>query len=379
MLNYEYPPLGGGAGKATQAIAQQLATMGHDVDVITSNIEFSYNETVDNGVKVHAVPSLRKGIHDCGFRGAITYLFFAYFKVHKLFFKSTYDIVHYFFSLPTAFISLLPGKHRQVPYVVSLRGSDVPHYDLYNKKLELFHWFFLPLTKFIWKRARAITAVSTSLKQIALQINTNKKIQVIPNGIDINMFTSLTRTRRTENEFHLITVSRLIKRKGIQNVLQSLAEMKDDSIKLTIIGEGNYETELKKICNNLGLSNSVSFIGFRERNTLPEYFSQSDLFILPSLAEAFGNVIAEAMACGLPIISTNEGGIPDLVNTENGILIKPGSVEEIKAAIIAMRTNEQMRKKMSEANINKMREQFKWEKVALAYKDLYERSLNDLQ
>jgi glycosyltransferase involved in cell wall biosynthesis len=57
LLNYEYPPLGGGAGKATQAIAQQLAAMGHNVDVVTSNIEFSYNETVDNGVKVHAVPT----------------------------------------------------------------------------------------------------------------------------------------------------------------------------------------------------------------------------------------------------------------------------------------------------------------------------------
>jgi glycosyltransferase involved in cell wall biosynthesis len=379
LLNYEYPPLGGGAGKATQAIAQQLAAMGHNVDVVTSNIEFSYNETVDNGVKVHAVPSLRKGIHDCGFRGAITYLFFAYFKILRLFSFKNYDVVHYFFGLPTALIALLPGKHRQVPYIVSLRGSDVPHYDQYNKRLELFHRFFLPLTKFIWNHAKAITAVSTSLRQTALQINTNKPIEVISNGIDTDMFTPLSNTKRTNNEFRLVTVSRLIKRKGIQNVLQALAEIQDDSIKLAIIGEGNYETELRNICNNLGLNSSVSFMGFRKRDALPEYFSQSDVFILPSLAEAFGNVIAEAMACGLPIISSNEGGIPDLVNDENGILINSGSIEEIKAAILKMKTDEQMRRRMRKSNIGKIRENFKWEMVALAYYKIYLKSISDYQ
>ena len=77
LLNYEYPPLGGGAGRAMQSIAKELSKMGHGVDIITSNTQFSYNYILDDGVKVYKVPSLRKGIHDCGLRGAITYLFFA--------------------------------------------------------------------------------------------------------------------------------------------------------------------------------------------------------------------------------------------------------------------------------------------------------------
>ena len=119
-------------------------------------------------VKVYTVPSLRKGIHDCGIRGALTYLFYAYFKMLKLFRYKKYDIIHYYFSLPTAFLSVLPGKHRRVPYIISLRGSDVPNYDIYNKKLELLHKFCLPLTKLIWNRAKAVIAVTTSLKQTAL-------------------------------------------------------------------------------------------------------------------------------------------------------------------------------------------------------------------
>jgi len=98
LLNYEYPPLGGGAGRAMQSIAKQLVEMGHDVDIITSHTKFSFNSILDGGIKVYAVPSLRKGIHDCGIRGAFTYLFFAYLILLKLLHHSKYDFVHFFLS-----------------------------------------------------------------------------------------------------------------------------------------------------------------------------------------------------------------------------------------------------------------------------------------
>lgn len=376
LLNYEYPPLGGGAGRAMQSIASQLTAMEHEVDILTSNITFAYNDTVDNGIRVFAVPSLRKGIHDCGFRGAFTYVFFAYFKMLKLFRYKKYDIVHYYFSLPTAFLSLLPGKHRRVPYIISLRGSDVPNYDIYNKKLELLHKLCLPLTKLIWNRAQAVIAVTTSLKRTALLTCPHQAIDVIPNGLDTNVFVPMPDAKRNDNKFRLITVSRLIERKGIQHILNALSEINDESIRLMIIGEGNFEDELRNICDKHGLNNVVTFMGFRRRNTIPAYFAQSDVFILPSLAEAFGNVIAEAMACGLPIIGANEGGIPDLVGEENGILVEPGNVEQIKSAIIAMKINEEMRIRMGKANTVKIEQKYKWEKVALAYKDIYVKSLN---
>jgi len=376
LLNYEYPPLGGGAGRAMQSIAKQIAAMGHDVDILTSNITFGYNDTIDYGIRVFAVPSVRKGIHDCGFRGAFTFVFFAYFKILKLVRYKKYDIVHYYFSLPTAFLSLLPGKHRCVPYIISLRGSDVPNYDIFNKKLELLHLIFLPITKLIWKRAKAVIAVTTSLKQTALNTNPNQLIDVIPNGIDTNIFSPAVDYKGNDNKFRLITVSRLIERKGIQYVLNALSEINDESIHLTIIGEGNFEDELRDICEKHGLNNVVTFMGFRRRDTIPAYFSKSDVFILPSLAEAFGNVIGEAMACGLPIISTNEGGIPDLVGEENGILVEAGNVVQIKSAIMAMKTNEEMRIRMGKTNRVKIEQKYKWEKVALAYNRIYEESLN---
>ncbi len=376
LLNYEYPPLGGGAGRAMQSIAKHLVAMGHSVDIITSSTKFSFNYILDDGIKVYAVPSLRKGIHDCGLRGALTYLFFAYFKLLKLLRSNRYDFVHYFFSLPTAFLSILPGRHLKLPYIVSLRGSDVPNYDIHNKKLELLHRVYSPVTKLIWNRAKAVIAVTSSLKQTALLTSPNQLIEVIPNGIDTNIFLPVTGFRRNDDKFRLITVSRLIKRKGIQYILKALSEMKDNSISLTIIGEGNYENELRKMSKNLGLSNVVTFMGFCKRDVIQSYFWQSDAFILLSLAEAFGNVFAEAMASGLPIIGAKQGGILDLVGEENGILVDPENFSQIKCAILSMKNNKEMRIKMGKVNTEKIELKYKWEKVALAYNNIYEEILN---
>jgi L-malate glycosyltransferase len=383
LLNYEYPPLGGGAGRAMQSLAKKFSAMGDNVEIITSNTSFKFSKVQDQGLKIYMVPSLRKGIHDSGLRGALTYLFFAYFKLLKLSYQNKYDIIHYYFSLPTAFLSILPGKHRKLPYIVSLRGSDVPKYDVYNKKLNLLHKIYLPITKHIWKKANAVIAVTTSLKQIALRTNPNQKIEVIPNGINTNVFSPSAEHIQNNGEFRLITVSRLIKRKGIQNVLKALAEIrkslppgKGNVINFTIIGEGNYESELKTMTNKLGLNNVVRFLGYLPTNDIPSYFRQSDAFILPSLAEAFGNVVAEAMACGLPIIGADEGGIPDLVNEENGILVQPENISQIKSAIITMINDKEMRLKMSNTNVKKIAQNYNWDAIAIAYKDIYMKNVN---
>lgn len=376
LLNYEYPPLGGGAGRAMQDIARQLTKIGHDVSIITSNTNFSFGFKTDDKVKIYFVPSIRKGIHDCGLRGAITYLFFAYFKLLKLCHISNYDFVHYFFSLPTAFLSVLPGKHSKLPYIVSLRGSDVPNYDIYNKKLQFLHKLYMPITKRIWKKAKSVVAVTKSLKQTALLVKPNQVIEVIPNGIDTNIFVPSVRCRSNDNMFNLITVSRLIKRKGIQYIFKALSEINDNSICLKIIGEGNYENELKKLSNNLGLNGNINFLGFYNRESIPYHLWQSDVFILLSLAEAFGNVIGEAMACGLPIIGANKGGIPDLVDEENGILVDPEDIAQIKSSIITLRNNKDMRIKMGKINAKKIATKYNWKHIAETYSNIYTQNLN---
>jgi glycosyltransferase involved in cell wall biosynthesis len=372
LLNYEFPPVGGGAGKATYNLAAELALLGHQVDVLTSKTKGQPTKEKMLGFTVYRVMSWRKGIHDCGFRGAFTYLFFAIFKFLQLTRKNKYDAIHYFFGLPTGFLSLLPGPHNQTPYFISLRGSDVPGYDKYNKSLEKVHRLLAPLTRRIWKNAERIIVVTNSLKETALLTAPSQKFHVIPNGVESIFLKSVPLVNPKSAGLKLISVARLIERKGIQHILYALADLKDPDISLSIVGSGNFEAHLKKICKDLSLDGVVTFYGFCDPRGLPELYAGSDVFILPSQAEAFGNVFAEAMACGLPVIGTDIGGIPDLVGKENGVLIRPGDIDQIKHAIVTLKKSHNLRMHMQLANRKKITEQYRWNSVASQHIEAYQ-------
>jgi glycosyltransferase involved in cell wall biosynthesis len=372
MLNYEFPPMGGGAGNATDNISKEMVKMGHDLTVLTSGYGHLPKFVLKDGVKIYRVSSWRKGIHDCGFRGAYTYLFFAAFKLLSLKKTDQFDIIHYFFSLPTGLLSLVPWAFRRTPYIVSLRGSDVPYYDIYNSKVHFLNLALKPVNKYIWKKAKKVIALSEGLKTTALKSATNQPIGVIPNGVETELFKPNSNGRQPGNQLRLITISRLIKRKGIDHILKALAELRDEKIGLMIVGTGSYEDYLKKLCTKLKLNDIVKFYGYCSREELPKLYNNADVFILPSLAESFGLVFAEAMACGLPIIGAKTGGIVDLVLKENGILVEPGSIDEIKEAIVEMRKkSNDMMQNMGKANRRRIDTYYSWKDVAQKYLDLY--------
>ena len=344
LLNYEFPPMGGGAGRATFNISKELVQLGHDVDVLTSKITGFKSVENFEGLTVYRVKSCRKNIHDCGLVGAFVYVFFAYFKLLKLVRKNDYDILHYFFSMPTGLLTFLPGKHKKIPYIVSIRGSDVPHYDRFNRRLELIHSLLKPLTKRIWNKANAVVALSKSLRQTALETDPEQEIDIIRNGISTDIFNPLA-SDNTGKSLKLVAVCRLLERKGIQYVLAAMAELSDPNISLKIVGLGNYETELKRLCKHYSLESAVSFHGYCKNEELPLVFRDSDVFILTSLAESFGIVFLEAMSCALPIIGGRTGGILGIISEENGILVEPTDVKEIKNAILKMMTQPGLRKK----------------------------------
>ncbi len=372
LMNYEFPPTGGGAGRATYNIARQLARFGHDVDVLTSryNGQKHYEET--DGITIYRVPIFRESIHECGFCGAFVYVFFAYLQLHRLLSKKEYDILHYFFGLPTGLLAVLPARHKHIPFIVSLRGSDVPFYDPFNNRLDIAHRLLKPVTQKIWNKADRVVALSDSLRRTALKTAPKLKIDVISNGIDSELFrTSTTKGEDESFTFKMIMVSRLIERKGVQYVLAAMSELADPGISLTIVGIGNYEKKLKRMCETYGIQSSVKFFGYCPNEKLNSLYRESDVFILTSLAESFGIVFLEAMASGLPIIGGRTGGVPAIVSDENGILVEPTSVAEIKNAIVEMKNNPEMRREMALQNRRKVLDQYSWQGVAEMYQEIY--------
>jgi glycosyltransferase involved in cell wall biosynthesis len=371
LLNYEFPPVGGGAGYATANIAAGLVEMGIDAEVLTSRIDHERDGEPVHGVPVHRVNSWRIGVHECGLRGAYTYVLAAAAKRRKLHAERHYDLEHYFFSMPTGLLTLVPGTTPETPYIVSLRGSDVPGYDPFNTRLEKIHHVMKPVTRRIWRRARKVVALSDALAATARKTTPELDIEVIPNGIDTRQFYP-PGTRRPEGKVRLITVARLLERKGIQTILEACAKPSVLPVELQIVGTGPYEDELREMVAALGLRDRVTFLGFVPNEELPGYYRHSDIFVLPSETESFGLVFAEAMSCGLPIAASNVGGIPETVRDGiDGLLCPPGEPLLLRENILRLMSSVDAREEISYSQRERILKHYPWRQIAARYAEIY--------
>jgi glycogen synthase len=382
VLNYEYPPVGGGAAVATAALARGLVEGGVKVDVVTAGVEsrpecgtpwLRHDPFEHPGLTVYRVRSWRTGVHQAGMGDAASYLIAALPLIRRLLRTHTYDAVHVFFSLPTG--ALLPLLDlRGTPVVVSLRGSDVPGYDPHNRALQLVHGLLAPLTRWIWRRADRVVALSNSLGQQALRTFPDLRYSVVPNGVDLKLFHPAERTgQRRAGPIRCLAVARLVERKGLGDLIKALALLERGRFELEIVGGGADERVLRDLAIRLGVGGEVRFMGALSRPDVAWRYREADLFTLPSSAESFGNVFAEALASGLPVVGTAIGGIPDLVeHGTNGLLVQPGDVNALAGAIRYLADDPELRREMAERNRAKAETSLEWAHVTRRYLSTYE-------
>jgi glycosyltransferase involved in cell wall biosynthesis len=230
------------------------------------------------------------------------------------------------------------------------------------------------MIKEIWKKADAVVANSEGLKELALETNPQQAISVIHNGIDISEFTPNDR-KKTDGYLQLICVSRLIERKGIRYLLQAIGELKHEKIRLTIVGEGNQLLELKNLTSKLNIEDKVVFKGYLDHSKLAEAYQQSDIFVLPSLNEGMSNAVLEAMASGLPIITTDTGGTVELLD-DNGLIVGMQDSESIANAIMQLIKDPAKISEMGEKS-RTMAETLSWRHVAQKYLNVYRENILD--
>ena len=381
LLNYEYPPLGGGAGIASAALAQRLASRGVIVDVVTSRPADALDAERRDGLScvslaptltLYRVRSKRRGVHQAGFFGAGSYLCSAVPVARRLMRAHRYDIVHIYFSLPTgALIPALPLG--TIPVVVSLRGSDVPGYDERNAKLVVAHRMLRPFTRWIWRRASRVVPVCESLGALARETSPTLAYSVIGNGVDLELFRpAACRDVVSPLPIRCLAVGRLIERKGFADLLHAWALLPRDRYKLEIAGSGPEEGALHALASELGISGDVCFAGPLGREEVALRCRHSDMFVLTPYEEAFGNVFAEAIAAGMPVIGSNTGAIPDLVeNGANGILVTPGDAPAIAGAIRELGEDPERRAAMATRNRARAESMLSWETAADRYLALY--------
>jgi glycosyltransferase involved in cell wall biosynthesis len=368
MLNYEFPPIGGGGGQAHRALLQQYARRQVlDVDVLTSAPQPGlFTEEFARNIRIHKVGIRKKDLHLWHRGEIIVWLAKAGSFYRGLLKESKYDLVHAFFGFPTGWLCYRTGK--RLPYVISLRGSDVPGA---NARLKLDYRILGPLVfKPIWQKASALVACSEGLKARALQFLPSAEIQVIPNGVDLQRFCP-AQNQTDSRELRLLTVGRLSVTKRLPLLLEMIELLRAEGgqAHLTVVGGGALEAELRQQLGERSLRDAVTLLGRREGSEMPEIYRQHDLFVSASMQEGMSNAMLEAMASGLPIVTTRCEGVDELIG-DNGLVVEDARPKTLAAAIRRLVEDPALRQAMSVA-ARKKAESFGWDKVAEAYLRLY--------
>jgi glycosyltransferase involved in cell wall biosynthesis len=327
MLNYEYPPIGGGTGVACEQLLGALGDVpGLTVDLVTSGPDGLDGEaTLPGGITIHRLPVAKRDRHFWRANEIAQWSVRAMFHARRLAARKSFDLCHCWAGWPSGVVGCtLP---RSLPLVVSLRGSDVPGY---NRRLRLLDPALLRfVVRHVWRRAVRVVAVSDALRQLALETAPETAIDVIPNGVDTEMFRPGDGPCRTD----LLFAGRLIERKAVGDLIVALGQLVagHPGLRLTIAGDGPERRRLEGLARRMGQDGQIIFAGHLERDALAAAYRQAGIFVLPALADAMPNVVLEAMAAGLAIVTT-PGGAQDLISG-NGLPIEPRDPASITRAV----------------------------------------------
>ncbi|MFO7873088.1 MAG: glycosyltransferase [Bacteroidales bacterium] len=230
-------------------------------------------------------------------------------------------------------------KRFGTPYVITEhRGRFTHHNDHARKLIKSWH---KPLLKEAFTKADHIVPVSVALQRGIMQLapESHRKLSVIPNMTDTRLFIPAETSKSPEEPFTFMCVASLEKLKGVDVLLNAFARLQErinHPVKLVIGGDGDQRKALEALRNRLGLDADVEFTGKLARPELVKHLQKAHAFVLPSMFEAFGVVIIEAMACALPVIATRSGGPESIVTKQTGLLVPPEDPGSMASAMEAM-------------------------------------------
>jgi N-acetyl-alpha-D-glucosaminyl L-malate synthase BshA len=289
------------------------------------------------------------------------------------------DILHLHYAIPHASAAyfarqILKKSGKDIPFITTLHGTDI---TLVGRDAT-----YEPVVTFSINESDAITAVSDSLKKETLDsFNIEKEIHVIPNFVDVKRFHHTDKNHfkqmlAPDGERILVHVSNFRSVKRVPDVIKIFAEVKKViPAKLLMIGDGPERQNAEEMARAMGLYSDVRFLGKQEQ--INEILSISDLFLLPSATESFGLSALEAMACSVPVVSTNAGGLPEInVDGKTGYLSDVGDTDAMAANAIRILSDDERLLHFKKAAIAHARK-FEKQHIIPQYEQLYTQMIND--
>jgi len=365
-----YPTYGGSGVIATE-LGKELALRGHEVHFISYALPFRLSHYIEN-IVFHEVEISNYPL----FEFPLYSLSLASKMVEVAEFEKL-DLLHVHYAIPHATSAYLAkemmSKNRDLKIFTTLHGTDITLVGLEPS--------FLPLVKFSIEKSDGVTAVSRFLKEKTItNYSIESDIRVIPNFVDTDFFKpesngEFRKAIAPNGEKILVHTSNFRPVKRVPDTIKIFEKVqKEIPSKLILVGDGPDRSECERLSRQLDLCDKVKFLG--KQDGLVEILSSSDLFLIPSQSESFGLAALEAMACGLPVVSSSVGGLPELVkHNETGFIAEIGDVDRMAKYALELLSNNKKYKLFSENSRQRAVNKFDKSIVVPLYEEYYEQIL----
>ncbi|HDS74911.1 MAG TPA: N-acetyl-alpha-D-glucosaminyl L-malate synthase BshA [Firmicutes bacterium] len=360
----------GGSGTVATELGMALADRGHQVHFIT--FERPYRLRTDPNIYFHQVDVMHYPLFE---HTPITLSLAA--KMGEVLCTEALDLLHVHYAIPHATAAYLGRQlcdRKNVRIVTTLHGTDI---TLVGQDPSYFS-----ITRFSIEQSDAVTTVSQWLKDETIrEFQITRPIDVISNSVDTNRFhrMELDPTFRSKyapnNEPIVVHISNFRPVKRVEDVIRIFARIREKMpAKLLMIGDGPMRMPAQQLATKLGVMNDTWFLG--KQDEIEKYLSIADLFVFPSQSESFGLAALEAMACGVPVVASRSGGLPEvIVNGQTGYLAEIGDIEHMAGHGIELLGDRPLAQRISEASVQRVHEHFTHDTIVSRYVELYEREI----
>lgn len=381
VISHEYPPIGGGGANACRALASEFAMAGHTVHILTAGYDNTpfWESSCDGRLVITRVRSKRNSRDHCSAAEMLDYILKASREAKRILSHETFDICLCFFGIPGGILASSLKHKYDLGYIVRMGGGDIPGFQ---DRFQILYRIVGPGLRMIWREADALVANSEGLRQMAREFCDRYPIQVIPNGVDTDTFIPTeVGAKETGLEkadpVRLLTVCRLIKRKGLQDIIPAIRTIEKQAgvkVRWTIAGDGPYLEELKRLSREDGINRCIDFVGHVERAKLPNLYREADIFVFPSHREGMPNAVLEAMASGLPIIMRKDCQSADELVLGNGMRASGDFADSITDLI---RQGKERWREMGRESRALILSGYTWEQISKRYMELFEMLTSD--
>lgn len=377
-----YRPVIGGFEIFIQNIAERLAK-NMDVFVVTGKVAQTANKEQMGGLRIFRTSLFKlKDLSYSSWLYILTAMPFIFLRSFYIIKREKIKLVHCQGFL-SGILGYLLKKTARVPYIITIQSAD---FSVYHPKanIKLIGWMYKFLEKKIFKNAAKCHAVSYHLKGHFSKYGI-RDIVVVPNGVDLKEFKLDSKKQVTRKELGLNTenlivcISRLEPKNGTEDLVKAADILKKqiNNFKIAIIGSGSQKKRLKELASKLKLNENITFVGDISHGAVPKYLASADIFIRPSLAEGFGIVFIEAMACEVAVIGTPVGGILDFLKDKvTGLFCEPGNPKSIAEKIEFLIKNKELKNKLIENSKKLVKDFYDWDKINEKIKEIYKQTLN---